>query len=371
MRARFLGVVVVSLAVAASLLGACGGGDKRVAVDDWVDDVCAAALDFDRASDKAGETFNTADTSDTRKSKAAFKRSVDDLKKAQKSFRSEFDKLGQPDIDGGDKVVDAFHAQFKENDKLTNDLARDVAGIDDDDNFEDAFFDLVLDYETPQFRPKLEKLVDGHEEVQHVIDGFDDDSDCAAVIFQGDSSSDIGDEPTAAPSRTTVATRTSTPVAANTSNEKWVAGICKSFGDWVQDVQDASEDFQNEVDKAKDAPAAKKVLVDFMKAGQTRTKTLQTQVKALKAPDVKDGAAIHKVFVDASGELVKVFDGLVTDAQNLKTTSLAQIQRDASDMADGIVDAFDEAASTFDQLDKYDAPELDRFFESRPECAGG
>jgi hypothetical protein len=125
------------------------------------------------------------------------------------------------------------------------------------------------------------------------------------------------------------------------------------------------------VDKAKDAPAAKKVIVDFMKAGQTRTRTLETQVKSLKAPDVKDGAAIHKVFVDASGALVKVFDGLVSDSQNLKTTSLAQIQQDASDMADGITEAFDEAASTFDQLDKYDAPELDRLFESRPECAGG
>ena len=119
---------------------------------------------------------------------------------------------------------------------------------------------------------------------------------------------------------------------------------------------------------AKDAPALKKALVDFMKTGQTETKNLQKEIGALKAPDVKDGAKIQKTFNDATAQLVKVFDGLVADAEKVGTSSLSQTAADVDQLSAGIGAAFSEVGETFDKLDSLDAGELDELFDERPEC---
>lgn len=357
-----------------SMLFACGGGgDKKVAMDDWVADLCDAAIDFDEASDKAGEGFLEADFDDTKEAKAAFKKSVDSQKKAQKAFRSDFDKLGQPDIEDGDKVVDAFEDQFKENDKLTADISKAVADIDDDDDFFEEFLKVADDFDTPDFREALNDLADDSDDVQDLIDEIDADAECSSVIFDQSGADTTSTEPTPKASKTATVSKTTTPptaAAAKTTNEKWVSAICTSLTGWVGDLEKANEKLDTTLKTAKDAPALKQALVDFLKAGQTETKNLQKEVGALKAPDVKDGPAIHKVFLDASSQLVTVFDNLVADGQKVGTSSLGQTATDVERLSEGIGAAFNSVSTTFDKLDSYNSSEIEKLFETRPECAG-
>ena len=352
------------------ILFACGGGgsSKKVAVDDWVDDLCDAAITFDKASDKAGETFLDADLDDTKKAKAAFKESVEEQKKAQDAFRDDFNKIGQPDIDGGDKVVAAFKEQFKEHDKLTGDVAKAVADIDDDDDFLEEFLKIADDFDTPDFREKLSEVAEDHDDVQDLIDKIDEDEDCSGVIFDQPGADDTSQDPT--PTAKASAGKTATPStgAPKTANEKWVAGVCTAMTGWVKDIEDAQVKLDKTLDTAADAKALKQALVDFMKTGQAETKNLQKDFSALKAPDVKDGAAIQKTLNDGAAQLVKVFDNLVADAEKVGTSSLAQTERDVTKIADGIGTAFADAGETFDKLDSFSADELDALFDSRPEC---
>ncbi|MFN8616681.1 MAG: hypothetical protein U0837_06260 [Dehalococcoidia bacterium] len=359
-----------------TLLASCGGGsDKKVPADDWVADLCDAAVSFQKASDKAGEGFLEVDFGDTKKAKAAFKDSVEKQQEAQKDFRADFDKIGQPDIQDGDKVVDAFKDQFEENDKATDDVAKAVAKIDNDDDFMEEFLKVADDFDTPDFRAKLEDLADDSDDVADLIDSIDEDSECSSVIFDQAGSDDTSSaNPTATPkaSKTATTSKTAVPTAAaaKTTNEKWVAGVCTSLGGWIQDLENANTKLDSTLNTAKDAPALKQALVDFMKTGQTETKNLQKEIAALKAPDVKDGAAIQKTFNDAMTQLVSVFDGLVSDAQKVGTGSLTQTTTDVERIAGGITDAFDDVATTFDKLDNYNAGELDTLFDQRPECQG-
>jgi len=363
--------LLVSVILLPSLLFACGGGGKKaVALDQWVEDLCDAAADFEKASDRAGAEFDDADFEDTKEAKKAFATAIDEQKDAQKDFREAFDKIGKPDIEGGDDVIKAFEEQFDENDELTDDIAKKIEDIDDDEDFLEAFLAIADDFKEPEFRTRLEDVADDNDEVDDLIEAIEDDEDCAATIFNSD---EIGQEPDTDPTpstgRTPAATRTT--AAANTTNEKWVAGICSSFGGWVQDIEKANATFQTALERSTgDAPAVKKLLVDFLKIGRTETVELQRQVGALKAPDVTDGAKIQKVFADTSGELVKVFDDLIADAEKISTSSPTQTRADIDRLVDGIDAAFDEASAGFDKLDNFDAPQLEGIFETRPECQG-
>lgn len=373
MHVKFLSrTAVIAVLPLTVFLGSCGGGDKKVSADDWVADLCDAAASFQKSSDKAGDAFLEADFSDTKKAKAAFKESVEKQKDAQQEFRADFDKLGQPDIEDGDKVVDAFKDQFEENTKQTDDVAKAVAKIDDNADFTDEFLKIADDFDTPDFRAKLDALAKDSDDVGDLIDSIDQDSDCADVIFDSPGADDTSSSATATPqaSRTAAAGRTALPTAAapKTTNEKWVAGVCTSLGGWIKDLEDANTQLDRTLDSAADAQALKQALVAFMRTGQTETKNLQKEIAALKAPDVKDGPAIQKTFNDAMTQLVGVFDGLLADAQKVGTGSLAQTSADVEKIAGGISDAFNDVGATFDKLDNYNAGELDRLFDERPEC---
>ena len=359
----------------ASLLFACGsGGDKKVALDEWVADLCDIAADFEDAAEEAGEEFEEADFDDTEEAKEAFANSVDEQKKAQKDFRSAFNKIGRPDIEGGEEVVKAFEEQFDEHDELTDKIADKIADIDDDDDFLVAFLEIAGDLEEPDFREKLDEVAEDNDEVQDLIDAIDDEEDCAETIF--DDATAAQDPTPAVGSRTpvgggTVTIRTPTPAAANTTNEKWVSGICLAFGGWVRDIDRANGTFQTALDRdTGDAASKKKLLVDFLKQGRSMTQSLQLDVKSLKAPEVKDGAQIHKVFVDVSDDLVKAMNGFVADAEKISTASAAQTVADIDRLIDSIGVTFDKVAESFDKLDNLNVPQLEALFDARPECAG-
>jgi hypothetical protein len=347
----------------AALIAACGGGGAdKVAVEDWVDSLCEVAADFDKARDNTGTAFEEVDFTDTKAAKEAYAKAIGEQKDVQKDFRAAFARIGEPDIKGGDKVVKAFQEQFKENDAKTDEVGDLVADIDDKDDFVEEFLKIIEKIEEPDFRGRLEKVADDYPDVDELIGLIDDDPDCARVIFSQEEAATVEPEP--APTRTT-----STGPAV-TTNEKWVAGICTALTGWVADLESANTALQSKIDGAASAADLKKLLVAFLKDGQAETVNLRREVAALKAPDVKGGEAIHKIFVDATVDLVKVFDNLVAEAERLDASSLAKVTEDLDRFIQGVDSAFDEVAQSFDALDQHDPQGLDELFQTRPECQG-
>lgn len=356
--------------LSAIALSACGGGTKKVDADDWVDAVCDAANDYRKETDKAADKLFEIDTDDTAKAKKALLALVDDNKEAAGDFRKEFDKAGKPDLKSGDAVVKAFKEQFKENDKTIAELKKRVEDIDVKKDFTEQFLKIADDTPATDFLGRLEDVVDDEDDAQEIIELIEDDPECADVLFDDDSASDSGISPTPGKVSTPAAGKTVSP--AKTTNEKWVAGICTSFAGWVMDIEAANGKLQTNLakfDGSKDSPAAlKQELVDFLKTGQTETKNLKKEIDALKAPDVKDGAKIHQVFTKAGTDLVKVFDQAVADSQKINASSFSSVANDIDGFETKILDSFDAVTAAFDELDNYNAPELEKAFTSRPEC---
>lgn len=353
---------------------ACGSSsnNKKVDADDWVAELCNVAIDFDKAGDEAGEEFLEVDFDDTKEAKEAFAKSISEQKDAQKDFRSDFEKLGQPDIEDGDKVVEAFEQQFDDNDDFTDKIADAVSDIDEDEDFLEEFSDILDDNTEPDFRDTLEDIAGDGDDVQDLIAEIEADEDCANVIFDDEEIEDVSDEPTTPATQSARPTTTSsTPSAAGNANQQWVRGVCTSYSGWVSDIQKANTDFQAKVGPAAANPAAlKKVMVDFLKIGQAETRNLQREMNALRAPTGNDGPAIHKTFVDTANNLVGVMDGLVGDAEKLSTASDAQLAAEMGVLAQGIGEAFAEASTGFEKLGQFNAPELKNIFNAEPSCAG-
>lgn len=355
-------LLVAALPLAAFIAACGGGGAEKVDAEKWVDALCEAAADFDKARDNTGAAFEEVDLTDTKGAKEAYAGAIGEQKDVQKDFRAAFDKIGEPDIKGGDKVVKAFEEQFKENDAKTDEVGDLVAGIDNDDDFVEEFLKIIDNLEEPDFRGRLEKVANDYPDVDEIIDLIEKDPDCTRVIFSEEEAATVDPEPSP--------TRTTSSGPAVTTNEKWVAGICASLTGWVADLESANTALQSKIDDAASAEDLKKLLVAFLKDGQAETVNLRREITALKKPDVKDGDAIHKIFVDATVDLVKVFDNLVGEAERLDASSLAKVTEDLDRFVDGVDGAFDEVAQSFDALDQYDPQGLDELFQTRPECQG-
>ena len=58
--------------------------------------------------------------------------------KAIDAFVKDVEKVGQPDIDGGDKVIKAVRSHAKERKDILSGMKKDVNKLDDDDDEESA-----------------------------------------------------------------------------------------------------------------------------------------------------------------------------------------------------------------------------------------
>lgn len=335
-----LALLLLPLALVAA---ACGDATKNVALDQWVDGLCKAVADYDKAAEAAGEAFIDADLADTKAAKAAFAESLARQRDAQKAFRSAFADLGQPDIDGGKQVVDAFKAQFDENTKRTDDVEKRVAAIPDRADFLTEFLKIADDIGQPDFRPKLEAVAKDHPKVNDLIAAIEADRPCARTLFTIDA-------------------------AAEPESEAWVSGICTALGTWVQALTDGADRLDRDVARAVTVAEVERILVDFFEEALTDTRALKRSIGQLNPPPVKDGQAIHQVFVTASDELVAAMERLTREARSVSFTSVAQAQLESDRLITLIDRLFSDAAATFDELQQYDPEGLDELFQTLPEC---
>lgn len=342
---RPLHLLVAHFALLALVAAGCSDSTLSTPVREWVDGLCRAAATYQSATDAAGNTLANADLADTEGAKAAFARAIDQQRAAQKAFRSAFDDLGQPEIDGGKQVVRAFHDQFAENTTRTDDIARRVAEIPDSADFLTAFLDIADTVEAPDFRARLQAVARDHAAVGDLIATIDADPDCAAVIFQTD-----------------------TPSAAEVEKEAWVSGICTALGGWVAAISTGADRLASDIDAATSPDEVERLLVEFFQQGLADTRTFQRDVGRLSPPPVGDGQAIHAVFVTASDDLVAAMERLTREAANLDFTALDQAIAESNRLTTLIDQLFGDVADSFDELQRYDPEGLDVYFQTLPEC---
>ena len=185
MRLLFRTSLLATAASGLALLSACGGGDslEKVDAEDWVADVCDRALDFDDDIADAGSELDVLEDGDPDEIKDAIDQFVKEATKIIDEFVKDIEKIGQPDIDGGDKVVKAIREHAKQEKKVFTDFKKDVNDLDDkdDDDFRDDVFDLLDDVEDPDLRDRFEDI--NERDVDDLIDMIDDEPGCSDILF--------------------------------------------------------------------------------------------------------------------------------------------------------------------------------------------
>lgn len=178
-------LAIGSLCLLPVVFGACGGGSslEKVDADDWVADVCDAAIDFQEDFLDAASVLDVVEDGDPDEIKDAVAEWTKDGAKIVDKFVEEVEDVGQPDIDGGAEVIKAFRAHAKAQKAILEKFKKDVNKLDDDDDddFRDGVFETLDDIDDPDFREELEDI--DENDVDDLIDEIDDDAECASVLF--------------------------------------------------------------------------------------------------------------------------------------------------------------------------------------------
>ncbi|MGE0599667.1 MAG: hypothetical protein AB7J35_05495 [Dehalococcoidia bacterium] len=182
-----LGLFAVFLALPVAVIG-CGGDDdddvnkQKVEVEDWVADMCKKAQDFDDAQTDAVQPLVDADESDPEDLKAAIDSLVRNAGFANEDFVRDVERIGIPDINGGEKVVAAFRQHQKDEQKILEKFKSDVNKVDlDEKDYADQVYEILDDVEDNDLRDLLEKI--DERDVDDLIDLIDENEDCSFVVF--------------------------------------------------------------------------------------------------------------------------------------------------------------------------------------------
>lgn len=338
--ARLLAGLLLPVVLLAS---ACGSSAEKKPLSEWVNGLCSAAATFQRLSDAAGDRFAASDLSSVRSGKQAFATALADQAAARSAFRQAFDDLGQPDIDGGKEVVAAFRKRFEENDKRADDIKARVDAIPDQADFVTEFVQIADELAAPPFRPELEAIAARHAAVNDLIAAIEKDSDCARTIFVIDP-------------------------ATNPESEAWVAGICTALDTWITSLSRAAARLEIETDAAVTVAQVERALVDFFEQGLADTRDLDRAFNRLSPPPVRDGEAIHRIFLDAGADLVAAMERLTREARAADFSTIEQAEAESLRFQGLIEQLFGDVAASFDELQRYDPEGLDQLFQTLPEC---
>ena len=179
------GVALVGLSSVTLLLASCGGGDslEKVDADDWVQDVCDEAVDFDEDFARAGRDLDVIEDGDPDEIKDAIDEFVDEATSLIDDFVEAIEEVGEPDIDGGGDVIKAIRDHAKDQKGSLTGFRDDVNDLDDkdEDDFRDDIFDLLDDTEEFDLRERLEDI--DERDVDDLIDSIDEDPACSATMF--------------------------------------------------------------------------------------------------------------------------------------------------------------------------------------------
>ena len=152
------------------------------------------------------------------------------------------------------------------------------------------------------------------------------------------------------------ATRNATP-------EKWVNVFCGSVVTWEKTVKTQTSKLNQTLNDLKatgkvDIPTAKTKLVGFLTKVVHSTDTMVSQIKAVGAPNVKNGAKIQSGVVSAFTQLRKAFQDAKVTATKLPTNNAKAFSNKALALAQTIQSSANRIGVAFRALDKYSTAPL-------------
>jgi len=162
------------------------------------------------------------------------------------------------------------------------------------------------------------------------------------------------------------ATRNATP-------EKWVNVFCGSVVTWEKTVKTQTTKLNQTLAGLKstgkvDIPTAKKKLVGFLTKVVHSTDTMVSQIKAVGAPNVKNGSKIQSGVVSAFTELRKAFQDAKVTATKLPTGSAKAFSTKALALSTTIQSSANRIGTAFRALDKYSTDALNNAAKKDVAC---
>jgi hypothetical protein len=148
------------------------------------------------------------------------------------------------------------------------------------------------------------------------------------------------------------------------SATEYVTGMCTAVAGWVQEIQGLNEDLAANLDP-NSLESVKNAMVGFLDDVITSTESVIGDVEDVGIPDVEDGEATAARVLTALGDSKDVFErardrvaGMSTDDPAAFTQELQALGTDLETSLSGIGQ----------ELETFEAPELDEASEDVPEC---
>jgi len=157
------------------------------------------------------------------------------------------------------------------------------------------------------------------------------------------------------------------------SPKKWVSVFCGSVLTWEHTVKSNTTKLSNEINGLKQGgkvslPAAKSKLVGFLGGLVKSTNTMIAKVKAVGAPDVKNGAKLQKGVLDAFGQVATAFKQGQSAAKALPTSTRQAFSKAALKLAETIQATANRVTAAFNALQKYSTKPLDDAARHDKDC---
>jgi hypothetical protein len=160
----------------------------------------------------------------------------------------------------------------------------------------------------------------------------------------------------------------------NASPTKWVSVFCGSVVTWEHTVKTRVAKLESTLAIQKKSgatklPAARAQLVTFLTDIVRSTRATTAKLKAVGAPDVKNGDKIQAGVLGAFSQLTKAFDDARKSAQKLSIARKQAFARGAAALAATIQSSTNRIGAAFQTLNKYSTKELNDAAKKDKTCA--
>ena len=159
----------------------------------------------------------------------------------------------------------------------------------------------------------------------------------------------------------------------NATPTKWVAVFCGSVVTWEHTVKTRVTKLERTLAIQKSGatklPAVRAQLGTFLVDIVRSTRATRAKLKAVGAPDVKNGDKIQAGVLGAFSQLTKAFDDARKSAQKLSIASKQAFAKGATALAATIQSSTNRIGAAFQALDKYSTKQLNDAAKKDKTCA--
>jgi hypothetical protein len=149
------------------------------------------------------------------------------------------------------------------------------------------------------------------------------------------------------------------------SATEYATGTCSAIAGWIDDIQALNTDLQTNLDPAAGLDSLKETMVGFLGDVTDATDAVIDEVEAAGVPDVDGGQAAADTVLAALRDSRDVFVDARDRVQGLSTADPAAFAAELETLGTDIQTSM---SGIGDELDQFDASELEEASQDVPEC---